>query len=72
MEIELPSTETLFKEQERATFQQLVYFFSSDALRRGGRLDRIYDEATRQAAGITAELRRGPPLRRALPKQSSI
>ena len=58
LEIELPDQETLFKEQERVAFRQLVYFFSREALRRGGRLDHIYDEATRQAAAITAELRR--------------
>jgi hypothetical protein len=52
-----------------------------EALRRGGRLDHIYDEATRQAAAITAEFRRqafgaveliGSGLMRANPKISPV
>jgi len=58
LEIELPTRSSLFTDEEQAAFRALVYFFSSEALRRGGRLDRLYDDATRQAAGITAELRR--------------
>jgi hypothetical protein len=58
LEIELPTKPSLFAQQERGAFKLLVYFFSVEALRNGGRLDKIYDEATRHAAGITAELRR--------------
>lgn len=58
LEIELPTEKTLFSKDNHAAFQLLVYLFSSEALRAGGRLDQIYDAATRQAAGITAELRR--------------
>jgi hypothetical protein len=81
LEIELPGKETLFAEEERGAFLSLAYFFSVEALRRGGRLDHIYDEATRQAAAITAELRRqafgaveliGSGLMRANPKISPV
>ncbi len=58
LEIELPTKPSLFAQQERDAFKLLVYFFSVEALRNGGRLDKIYDEATRHAAAITAELRR--------------
>lgn len=58
LEIELPGVESLFSAEEQKSFHALVYFFSSDALRRGGRLDHLYQEATRQAAAVTAELRR--------------
>jgi hypothetical protein len=58
LEIELPTKPSLFAQQERGAFKLLVYFFSVEALRNGGRLDKIYDEATRHAAAITAELRR--------------
>jgi hypothetical protein len=57
LEIELPTT-PLFYEQHRKAFSLLVYFFSVDAVRKGGRLDQIYNEATSHAAAITAELRR--------------
>lgn len=58
LEIELPTNSSLFAQQERNAFKLLVYFFSVESLRLGGRLDKIYDEATRHAAAITAELRR--------------
>jgi len=58
LEIELPTKPALFAQQERDDFKLLVYFFGGEALRNGGRLDKIYDEATRHAAAITAELRR--------------
>jgi hypothetical protein len=58
LEIELPTGPSLFSQDEREAFKLLVYFFSVEALERGGRLDKIYEDATRQAAGITAELRR--------------
>jgi len=58
LEIELPTAPSLFANQQRDAFKFLVYFFSVEALRRGGRLDKIYEEATRHAAAITAELRR--------------
>lgn len=58
LQIELPTNPSLFAQQEREAFKFLVYFFSVEALRNGGRLDKIYDEATRNAAAITAELRR--------------
>jgi len=58
LEIELPTKPALFAQQERDAFKLLVYFFGGEALRNGGRLDKIYDEATRHAAAITAELRR--------------
>ncbi len=58
LEIELPTKQSLFAQHERDAFKLLVYFFSVEALRSGGRLDKIYDEATRNAAAITAELRR--------------
>jgi len=58
LEIELPTKPSLFAQQERNAFKLLVYFFGAEALRDGGRLDKIYDEATRHAAAITAELRR--------------
>jgi type I restriction-modification system DNA methylase subunit len=58
LEIELPTKPSLFAQQERDAFKLLVYFFSEEALRNAGRLDKIYDEATRHAAAITAELRR--------------
>lgn len=58
LEVELPTRKTLFSDDERAAFSLLIFFFSADALRKGGRLDRIYDEANRQAAAITAELRK--------------
>jgi hypothetical protein len=57
LEVELPQS-PLFAQQEAESFKALVYFFCSEALRRGGRLDRIYDAATRHAAAITAELRK--------------
>jgi hypothetical protein len=58
LEIELPVQSSLFDQERRHAFSLLVYFFSVEALRSGGRLDKIYDEATRHAAAITAELRR--------------
>jgi len=58
LEIDLPTQPTLFAQHERNAFKLLVYFFSVEALHTGGRLDKIYDEATRHAAAITAELRR--------------
>jgi len=58
LEIELPTEPALFAQKERDAFKLLVYFFGAEALRNGGRLDKIYDEATRHAAAITAELRR--------------
>jgi hypothetical protein len=58
LEIELPTKPSLFTQHERDAFKLLVYLFSVEALRKGGRLDKIYDEATRHAAAITAELRR--------------
>ena len=58
LEIELPTQSSLFDQERRHAFSLLVYFFSVEALRSGGRLDKIYDEATRHAAAITAELRR--------------
>jgi hypothetical protein len=58
LEIELPTAPSLFANQQRDAFKFLVYFFSVEALRRGGRLDKIYEEATRHAAAITAVLRR--------------
>jgi len=58
LEIELPTAPSLFAKQQREAFKFLVYLFSVEALRRGGRLDKIYEEATRHAAAITAELRR--------------
>jgi len=58
LEIPLPMGPSLFEQQQRQAFKLLVYFFSAEGLRRGGRLDKIYEEATRQAAAITAELRR--------------
>ena len=58
LEIELPTNSSLFAQQERNAFKLLVYFFSVESLRLGGRLDKIYDEATRHAAAITAELQR--------------
>lgn len=58
LEIELPTQSSLFDQERRQAFSLLVYFFSVEALRSGGRLDKIYDEATRHAAAITAELRR--------------
>ncbi|HEV2378927.1 MAG TPA: hypothetical protein VG206_03915 [Terriglobia bacterium] len=58
LEVELPTGPSLFVQQERAAFQWLVYLFSAEALEPGGRLDSIYEQATRRAAAITAELRR--------------
>lgn len=58
LEIELPAQSSLFDQERRQVFNLLVYFFSVEALRSGGRLDKIYDEATRHASAITAELRR--------------
>lgn len=58
IEIELPTGPSLFAHDEREAFKLLIYFFSVEALRPGGRLDKIYEEATRHSAGITAELRR--------------
>jgi hypothetical protein len=58
LEIELPTQSSLFNQEQRQAFNLLVYFFSVEALRHGGRLDKIYDEATRHASAITAELRR--------------
>ncbi|MBZ5516833.1 MAG: N-6 DNA methylase [Acidobacteriia bacterium] len=58
LELELPTQSSLFDQERRQAFNLLVYFFSVEALRSGGRLDKIYDEATRHAAAITAELRR--------------
>jgi len=58
IEIELPTESSLFDQERRQAFNLLVYFFSVEALRHGGRLDKIYDEATRHASAITAELRR--------------
>jgi hypothetical protein len=58
LEIELPTQRSLFAEQDREAFKLLVYFFGVEALQRGGRLDSVYDQATRRAAAITAELRR--------------
>jgi len=58
LEIELPTQSSLFDQEAREAFNLLVYFFSVEALRSGGRLDKIYDEATRHASAITAELRR--------------
>jgi hypothetical protein len=57
LEIELPTKPSLFAQQERDAFKLLVYFFSVEALHSDGRLDKIYDEATRHAAAITKELR---------------
>jgi len=58
LEIELPTQSSLFDQERRQAFNLLAYFFSVEALRSGGRLDKIYDEATRHASAITAELRR--------------
>src|SRR6266567_2025114 len=58
LEIELPAQSSLFDQERRQAFDVLVYFFIVEALRSGGRLDKIYDEATRHASAITAELRR--------------
>jgi hypothetical protein len=58
LEVELPTGPSLFVQQERAAFHWLVYLFSAEALEPGGRLDSIYEQATRRAAAITAELRR--------------
>lgn len=79
LEIELPTESSLFDQEHRQSFHLLAYFFSVEAVRRGGRLDQIYDEATRHAAAITAELRRqafgaveliGSALMRASPRTS--
>jgi hypothetical protein len=57
LEIELPTERSLFDRQRREAFNLLVYFFSVEALQQRGRLDSIYDQASRRAAAITAELR---------------
>jgi hypothetical protein len=81
LEIELPIDTSLFAQQHREAFKLLVYFFSVEALRPGGRLDKIYDDATRHAAAITAELRRqafgavelmGSAIMRASPRTSPL
>lgn len=81
LEIELPTDASLFSQQHREAFKLLVYFFSVEALRPGGRLDKIYDDATRHAAAITAELRRqafgavelmGSAIMRASPRTSPL